>query len=78
MTTIPKETPRANIKTVGFLIITVLFFAATLLGSFFVMIVLINELDVDPELAPNFFMIGLVPPSILTILLYFKVFGRFM
>ncbi|MGI0029692.1 MAG: hypothetical protein ACREAQ_08280 [Nitrososphaera sp.] len=78
MTTIPKETPRANIKTVGFLIITVLFFAATLLGSFFVMIVLINELDVDPELAPNIFMIGLVPPSILTILLYFKVFGRFM
>ncbi len=77
MTTVP-ESKRTNLKTVGFLIIAVLFFGATLLASFFVMIVLINEFDVDPELAPNLFMVGLVPPSILTILLYFKVFGRFM
>ena len=77
MATVP-ESKKTNLKTVGFLIITVMFFAATLMGSFFVMIVLINEFDVDPELAPNLFMVGLVPPSILTILLYFKVFGRFM
>lgn len=70
--------PTSSLKTLILLIITVLFFTVTLLGSFFVLIVFINEMDVSSDLAPNLLMIGLVPPSVLTLLLYIKVFGRFL
>ena len=78
MTVAQKESTKSSLVTLGFLIITVLFFAATLLASFFVIIVLINETNVPGDVAPNIFMLGLVPPSISTFLLYTKVFGRFM
>ncbi|HEX2014680.1 MAG TPA: hypothetical protein VLA68_05580 [Nitrososphaera sp.] len=78
MTAAVRESTRSNFLTLAFLIITVLFFAGTLLGSFFVIIVLINNSDVPPDIAPNIFMLGLVPPSIATFLLYTKVFGRFL
>lgn len=78
MATSSKESSKTSLLTLLFLVITVLFFAATLLGSFFVIIVIINEMDVPADIAPNIFMLGLVPPSILTFLLYTKFFGRFL
>jgi hypothetical protein len=56
---------------------TALFFAVTLFISFFLVIVAINRIDIPKDFAPNLFMLGLVPPSILTIILYIKVLGRF-
>jgi hypothetical protein len=73
-----KESTRKNFVVVGFLIAAVLFFVATLLISFFLIIALINQADIPADSAPNIFMLGLVPPSILTFLLYTKVFGRFL
>ena len=54
-----------------------LFFAVTLFISFFLVIVSINQLEVPKEFAPNIFMLGLVPPSILTVILFTRVLGRF-
>ena len=56
---------------------TALFFAVTLFISFFLVIVVINRIDIPKEFAPNLFMLGLVPPSVLTIILFVKVLGRF-
>jgi hypothetical protein len=56
----------------------VFFFTATLLASFFGVIAMINEMDIPGDVAPNVFMIGLIPPSVLTILLYTKVLSRFI
>ncbi|HEY7507460.1 MAG TPA: hypothetical protein VH621_07610 [Nitrososphaera sp.] len=78
MTAAQKESTKSSLATLGFLIITVLFFAATLLTSFFIIIVILNETKVPADMAPNIFMLGLIPPSIATLLLYTKVFGRFM
>jgi hypothetical protein len=78
MTAAQTESTRGSLVTLGFLIITVLFFAATLLTSFFIIIVIINETNVSADMAPNIFMLGLVPPSVSTFLLYTKVFGRFI
>jgi hypothetical protein len=54
------------------------FFVAMLFISFFIVIVAINNYNISGEDAPNVFMIGLVPPSIGTFLLFTKVLGRFM
>lgn len=54
------------------------FFAVTLFISFFIVIVAINNFDIPGDVAPNMFMLGLVPPSVGTFLLFTKVFGRFM
>lgn len=78
MAEVPKESHRTTAKVAGFLIGIVFFFIATLLVSFFGIIVLINEMDIPGDVAPNVFMIGLIPPSILSILLYTKVLGRFI
>ena len=78
MAEVAKETSRTTLRTVGFLIAIVFFFIFTLLMSFFGIIVLINEMDIPGDVAPNVFMIGLIPPSILSILLYTKLFGRFI
>jgi len=78
VTSVQKESTKSSLVTLGFLIITVLFFTATLLTSFFIIIVIINETKVPGDMAPNIFMLGLIPPSISTFLLYTKVFGRFM
>ncbi len=72
------QSSKDTLKTVGFLLIVLFFFVATLLASFFGIIVLINEMDIPGDVAPNVFMIGLIPPSILTFLLYTKVLGRFI
>ena len=72
------ESRRTTARTVAFLVAIVFFFVFTLLVSFFGIIVLINEMDIPGDVAPNVFMIGLIPPSILSILLYTKLFGRFI
>lgn len=73
-----QQSARDNLKLFGYMIGTALFFAVTLLASFFIMIVLINQTDVPADMAPNFFMLALVPPSIATILLFTKVLGRLL
>lgn len=55
-----------------------MFFAVTLFISFFIVIVVINNADILGDVAPNLFMLGLIPPSVGTFLLFTKVFGRFM
>jgi hypothetical protein len=75
---VASEPRRTTARTVGFLVAIVFFFVFTLLVSFFGIIVLINEMDIPGDVAPNVFMIGLIPPSILSILLYTKLFGRFI
>ncbi|HLG37003.1 MAG TPA: hypothetical protein VI338_02620 [Nitrososphaera sp.] len=78
MAEVAKEPSRTTVRTVGFLIAIVFFFIITLLISFFGIIVLIDEMDIPGDMAPNVFMVGLIPPSILSILLYTKLFGRFI
>jgi hypothetical protein len=72
------ESTRTTLKSIGFLVATVFFFIFALLVSFFGIIALINEMDIPGDVAPNVFMLGLIPPSILSIVLYTKVFGRFI
>lgn len=78
MAEVARESRRTTARTVGFLVAIVFFFVFTLLVSFFGIIVLINEMDIPGDVAPNVFMIGLIPPSVLSILLYVKLFGRFI
>jgi hypothetical protein len=78
MAEVAKEPSRNTVRTVGFLMAIVFFFIITLLISFFGIIVLIDEMDIPGDMAPNVFMVGLIPPSILSILLYTKLFGRFI
>lgn len=69
---------RDNLKLIAYMIGAALFFAVTLFISFFVVIVAINNMDIPGDIAPNMFMLGLLPPSIGTFLLFTKVFGKFM
>lgn len=69
---------RDNLKLLAYMVGAALFFAVTLFISFFIVIVAINNIDIPGDVAPNMFMLGLVPPSIGTFLLFTKVFGRFM
>jgi hypothetical protein len=55
---------------------TALFFGVTLLISFFLAIVAINAIKIPADVAPNILILGLVPPSVATFLLFTKVFGR--
>ena len=73
-----QEPVRDSVKLFGYMIGVALFFAVTLLASFFIIIVAINQMDIPADVAPNFFMLGLVPPSIATILLFTKVLGRLL
>ena len=73
-----QEPVRDTVKLFGYMVGVALFFAVTLLASFFMMIVIINWMDITGDEAPNFFMLGLVPPSIATILLFTKVLGRLL
>lgn len=71
-------TAKGNLRVLGFLIATALFFGVTLLSSLFAMIILLNQTDIPRKDGPSYLMIGLVPPSIATFFLYTKVFGRFL
>ena len=67
-----------NAKLLGYVIAAALFFGMTLLVSFFLVIMAINAIDIPGNIAPNIFVLGLVPSSIGTFLLFTKVFGRFV
>ena len=65
-------------KLIAYMMGAAVFFGATLFISFFIVIVAINNTDVPGDVAPNMFMLGLIPPSIGTFLLFTKVLGRFL
>jgi len=69
---------RDNLKLIAYMIGAAVFFGVTLFISFFIVIVAINNADIPGDVAPNMFMLGLIPPSIGTFLLFTKVLGRFM
>lgn len=69
---------RDKLKLLGYMVSTALFFGVTLLISFFLIIVAINSIKIPAEVASNILMLGLVPPSVATFLLFTKVFGRFI
>jgi uncharacterized BrkB/YihY/UPF0761 family membrane protein len=69
---------REKVKLLGFMLGTALFFGVTLLISFFLVIVAINAIKIQADIAPNILMLGLVPPSVATFVLFTKVFGRFI
>ena len=67
---------REKVKLLTFMIGTALFFGVTLLISFFLAIVAINAIKIPADVAPNILILGLVPPSVATFLLFTKVLGR--
>ena len=69
---------REKVKLLGYMIGTAVFFSVTLLISFFLMIVAINAIKIPADVASNILMLGLVPPSVATFLLFTKVFDRFL
>ena len=69
---------RDKLKLLGYMVGTALFFGVTWLISFFLVIVAINSIKIPAEVASNILMLGLVPPSVATFLLFTKVFGRFI
>ena len=69
---------RDKLKLLGYMVGTAIFFGVTLLISFFLVIVAINSIKIPAEVASNILMLGLVPPSVATFLLFTKVFGRFI
>lgn len=71
-------TRRDNLKLLAFMVGAAAFFTVTLFISFFVVIVALNNSDISGEDKPNMFMLGLIPPSVGTFLLFTKVLGRFM
>ena len=54
-----------------------MFFGVTLLISLFLVIVTINTIKIPADVASNMLMLGLIPPSVATFLLFTKVFGLF-
>jgi uncharacterized BrkB/YihY/UPF0761 family membrane protein len=69
---------REKVKLLTFMIGTALFFGVTLLISFLLAIVAINAIKIPADVAPNILVLGLVPPSVATFLLFTKAFGRLM
>jgi hypothetical protein len=69
---------RDKLKLLGYMVGTAMFFGVTLLISFFLIIVAINSIKIPAEVASNILMLGLVPPSVATFLLFTRVFGRFI
>jgi hypothetical protein len=67
-----------KVKLLGYMIGTAVFFGITLLISFFLVIVTINAIKIPADVASNILMLGLVPPSVATFLLFTKVFDRFL
>ena len=72
------NTTRENLKLLGYMVTAALFFSLTLFISFFLVIAATNATDIPAEVAPNIFMLGLVPPSVGTFLIFTRVIGKFM
>ena len=77
-TAVAEPSRREKIKLLGYMIGTAVFFSVTLLISFFLVIVAINAIKIPADVASNILMLGLVPPSVATFLLFTKVFSRFL
>lgn len=67
-----------DLRVLGIMIGAALFFTTMLLISFFGVIIMIKELNIPGDEGPNYFLLGLVPPSVGTFLLFTKVLGRFL
>ncbi len=76
--TVSEPNRREKVKLLAYMIGTAVFFGVTLLISFFLMIVAINAIKIPADVASNVLMLGLVPPSVATFLLFTKVFDRFL
>lgn len=67
-----------SLKLIAFMVGAAVFFGITLFISFFVVILALNNSDIPGDEKPNMFMLGLIPPSVGTFLMFTKVLGRFM
>lgn len=73
-----EHSKRDKVKLLGYMVGTAMFFGVTMLVSFFVVIMAINAIKIPADIAPNILLVGLVPPSVATFLLFTKVLGRFI
>jgi len=73
-----EKTTRENLKLLCYMVSAALFFGLTLFISFFFVIAVTNANDIPAEIAPNIFMVGLVPPSIGTFLVFTKLVGKYI
>ncbi len=76
--TVSEPNRRGKVKLLAYMIGAAVFFGVTLLISFFLVIVAINAIKIPADVASNILMLGLVPPSVATFLLFTKVFDRFL
>ena len=73
-----ENTTRENLKLLSYMVAAALFFGLTLFISFFFVIAVTNAADIPAEIAPYIFMLGLVPPSIGTFLVFTKLVGKYI
>jgi hypothetical protein len=73
-----ENSKREKVKLLGYMIGAAMFFGVIMLISFFVVIMAINVIKIPVDIAPNILLVGLVPPSVATFLLFTKVLGRFI
>ena len=76
--TVSEPNRREKVKLLGYMIGAAMFFGVIMLISFFVVIMAINVIKIPVDIAPNILLVGLVPPSVATFLLFTKVLGRFI
>ena len=69
---------REKVKLLGYMIGTAVFFGVALLVSFFLVIVTINSIKIPVDAAANILILGLLPPSVATFLLFTRVLGRIL
>jgi hypothetical protein len=73
-----EHSKREKVKLLGYMIVAAMFFGVMMLISFFAVIMAINVIKIPVDIAPNVLLVGLVPPSVATFLLFTKVLGRFI
>ena len=73
-----EHSKREKVKLLGYMIGAAVFFGVIMLISFFIVIMAINAMKIPVDIAPNILLVGLVPPSVATFLLFTKVLGRFI
>jgi hypothetical protein len=73
-----EHSKREKVKLLGYMIGAAMFFGVIMLISFFVVIMAINAMKIPVDIAQNILLIGLVPPSVATFLLFTKLLSRFI
>ncbi len=73
-----ENSKREKVKLLGYMIGAAMFFGVIMLISFFVVIMAVSVIKIPVDIAPNILLVGLVPPSVATFLLFTKVLGRFI